>query len=111
MSGSYLPPTRFGIDSIVEKADQILRASSIVTMDEDQPTAEAVGISKGRIVAVGSREEVRVVAEPGAQETDFGDTCVLPGLIEPHTHPDLCAQCYAMVDPPRTVVSPSVART
>ena len=67
-------------------------------MNEDQPTAEAVGISKGRIVAVGSREEVRAIAEPGAQETDFGDTCILPGLIEPHTHPDLCAQCYAMVD-------------
>ncbi|MFN8642780.1 MAG: amidohydrolase family protein [Candidatus Binatia bacterium] len=29
---------------------------------------------------------------------DLGDGVVLPGLVEPHTHPDLCAQCYEWVD-------------
>ena len=29
---------------------------------------------------------------------DLGGEALLPGLIEPHTHPDLCGQLYSWVD-------------
>lgn len=77
----------------------IIVASEIVTMDPSRPTAEAISISgDGRIVAVGTRADVMSSAGSDAEVCELGDVVVLPGLIEPHTHPDLCAQCYAWVD-------------
>lgn len=77
----------------------IIVANEIVTMDPGQPSAEALSISPdGRIVATGTRAEVTRGADPNVDVIELGDVCVLPGLIEPHTHPDLCAQCYAWVD-------------
>jgi predicted amidohydrolase YtcJ len=82
----------------VSRADTILRARSIVTMDPAKPRAEAVAIGAGRILAVGGWDEVRELEGPSTRLEDPGDVCLLPGLIEPHTHPDLCAQCYAWTD-------------
>ncbi|MDE0910618.1 MAG: amidohydrolase [Myxococcota bacterium] len=77
----------------------IILANNIVTMDPDVPSASAIAISDdGRITAVGTRDDVMSSAGADAKTIDLGDVCVLPGLIEPHTHPDLCAQCYAWVD-------------
>ena len=76
----------------------ILLAEQIVTMDPATRSAEALLIEGERIVRVGSRSDVEAAAAKGAEQIDLGDVCVLPGLIEPHTHPDLCAQCYAWVD-------------
>jgi predicted amidohydrolase YtcJ len=36
--------------------DRILRAGTVITMDPSRPRAEAVAVSDGRIVAVGSME-------------------------------------------------------
>jgi predicted amidohydrolase YtcJ len=82
----------------VEDAQTILVAESIVTMDSAAPRAEAVAVRDGRILAVGSRQSVLARKGPETEVVDLGDACVLPGLIEPHTHPDLCAQCYSWVD-------------
>ena len=79
-------------------AQTIVTADEIVTMDEQSPSAEAIAISQGRIIAVGSSDDVMRQKGPETEVVELGDVCVLPGLIEPHTHPDLCAQCYAWVD-------------
>lgn len=79
-------------------AQTILTADAIVTMDPEVPAAQAVAIADGRILAVGGRETVFEHLGPETEVIELGDACVLPGLIEPHTHPDLCAQCYAWVD-------------
>jgi len=78
--------------------DTILIGHSIVTMDHGRPNAEAVAVCGDRIVAVGDRREVLEMGHKGTQIVDLGDVCVLPGLIEVHTHPDLCAECYAWID-------------
>ncbi|WP_264078707.1 imidazolonepropionase-like domain-containing protein [Mycobacterium szulgai] len=39
-------------------ADAIYLNGDIVTIDDERPTAEAVAIKNGRIVAVGTRAEV-----------------------------------------------------
>jgi predicted amidohydrolase YtcJ len=68
----------------------ILTAASIITMDPRRPRAEAVGFDtdSGRILAVGSVRECRSAA-PGAEEVDLGDTVLMPGFIDPHSHPIL----------------------
>ena len=79
-------------------ADRIVRARTVHTMDPDVPQAEAVALAGDRILAVGTREDLRAHETSHTEEVDLGDACLLPGLVEPHTHPDLCAQCYAWVD-------------
>jgi predicted amidohydrolase YtcJ len=82
----------------VLRADTLLLADSVVTLDPARPRAAALAIADGRILAVGSREEVSVHVSPETDVVDLAGRTVLPGLVEPHTHPDLCAQCYAWVD-------------
>lgn len=71
-------------------ADVILKASTIVTMDDAGPRAEAVAIdsSDGTIVAVGSLDECTAAA-PRATVQDLGDSVLMPGFIDPHSHPVL----------------------
>ncbi len=80
------------------QAQSILRSRNVITVDPARPRAEAVAIAGGRILAVGSRDEVAEYQGPETEILDYQDRCILPGLIEPHTHPDLCAQCYAWTD-------------
>jgi len=70
--------------------DLILHASSIITMDDAQPRAEAVGVdtATGAITAVGSLADVQAAA-PGVAVTDLGSTVLMPGFIDPHSHPAL----------------------
>ncbi|MCV7428826.1 amidohydrolase [Mycobacterium montefiorense] len=60
---------------------------NILTVDDARPTAEALAIADGRIVAVGSRSEVAGFIGADTQTVDVGDGCVMPGFIEAHGHP------------------------
>lgn len=63
----------------------VLTAARIHTMDPTRPEAEAMAWEDGRIVAVGSREEL-LRAYPDAKRIDAGDATVVPGLIDAHAH-------------------------
>ncbi len=71
--------------SPIQSADLVLYGT-ILTVDDAQPTAEALAVSAGRIVAVGARSEVAGLIGP---ETDVRevDGCVMPGFVEAHGHP------------------------
>jgi predicted amidohydrolase YtcJ len=62
----------------------------IVTLDERKPTAEAVLVRGGRIVAVGSTAEVRAQAV-GAPEFDAAGRTVVPGFVDAHVHLEMAA--------------------
>lgn len=79
-------------------ADTILLGGPILTLDPGQPRAQAVAVTGGRIAAVGPADAMLDLQGPDTELVDVGGACVLPGLVEPHTHPDLCAQCYAWID-------------
>lgn len=68
--------------------DVILKASSVITMEPSAPRAEAVAIdtTAGTIVAVGTLADCRAAA-PGVAPTDLGSTVLMPGFIDPHSHP------------------------
>ncbi|MEM1160447.1 MAG: amidohydrolase family protein, partial [Pseudomonadota bacterium] len=66
-------------------ADLILYNGRITTMDGDQPEAQAVAITNGKISAVGS--DADLLADAGTTESiDLGGARVIPGLIDSHTH-------------------------
>ncbi len=56
------------------------------TQDPAYPQATAVAIRDGRVWAVGSDEEIRALARPGAQMIDLEGCRVLPGLTDAHFH-------------------------
>ncbi|OBI14477.1 amidohydrolase [Mycobacterium sp. E2327] len=60
---------------------------TVLTVDDARPTAEALGVASGRLVAVGTRAEVEPFIGPGTQTVDVGDGCVMPGFVEAHGHP------------------------
>jgi predicted amidohydrolase YtcJ len=67
-------------------ADLVIQGT-VLTVDDLQPTAEALAVSDGRIVAVGSRADVDGWIGPATQTLDLGDGCVMPGFVEAHGHP------------------------
>jgi hypothetical protein len=69
---------------------RILKATSIITMDEKNPRAEAVAFDTvtKKITAIGSLSAVKAKA-PEAKVTDLGKTVLMPGFVEPHGHPIL----------------------
>lgn len=66
--------------------ERIFRGGVIVTVEKDQPIAEALAIGGGRILAVGSEAEVIALATPETQIHDLEGATVLPGFIDSHGH-------------------------
>ena len=66
--------------------DVVFRGGTIVTMDPEQPDAEAVAVQGDSIVAVGSEAEVMAAASPGAMVVDLGSRVLLPGFNDGHCH-------------------------
>src|SRR5262245_16967895 len=58
----------------------------MVTMGPDRPRVQAPAATKGRIVAVGSDEEIRKLAGPQTRVVDLKGMFAVPGLIEGHGH-------------------------
>jgi predicted amidohydrolase YtcJ len=58
----------------------------VITIDDDQPSAEAVAIQGNLIVAVGSDALVMPLAGPDTQMVDLDGRVLMPGFIDPHNH-------------------------
>jgi predicted amidohydrolase YtcJ len=67
-------------------ADIIYSGGTIVTVNELQPSAEAVAVRGGRIVAVGYRDEVMKQKGPKTALVDLGGRTLAPGFVDPHGH-------------------------
>ncbi len=64
----------------------VLTNATIWTGNAQNPWAQAVAISEGRILSVGPTTAVRSDAGPTAQVHDLGGRFVVPGFIDGHTH-------------------------
>ena len=69
-----------------EPADLVVVGAVIHTMDPDRPEAEALAVADGRIVAVGSGEEIGWYRGEGTRVIEAGGRAVIPGLIDAHAH-------------------------
>ena len=69
-------------------ADLILKALAIITMDPTAARVDAVAVdtTTGTIAAVGTLEACRQ-AVPTAKVRDLGATVLMPGFLDPHSHP------------------------
>jgi predicted amidohydrolase YtcJ len=69
-----------------ETADAIYHNGTILTIDDEQPTAEAVAVKDGRILAVGAEADVLETAGKDTREIDIGGKTMLPGFVDSHGH-------------------------
>jgi predicted amidohydrolase YtcJ len=67
-------------------ADSILRGGEIVTVNEQQPQAEAVAVRGGKIIAVGDDDDVMKLRGPNTRVIDLGGKTLVPGFIDAHGH-------------------------
>jgi predicted amidohydrolase YtcJ len=66
--------------------DMILIHGKILTVDAKDSIVEAVAITQGRIVAVGSTADIQRQAGPGTRVVDLHGLTATPGLIDTHGH-------------------------
>ncbi|MBB6098699.1 hypothetical protein HNR42_002134 [Deinobacterium chartae] len=59
--------------------------ADILTQDPSRPRAEGVLIAAGRVIALGSREELLAIA-PRAEVSDLRGSLLTPGLTDAHLH-------------------------
>ena len=68
--------------SLALAADMILTNGKVFTANTAAPSAEAVAIRDGNILAVGKLADVEKAASADAEKIDLGGGMLLPGLIE-----------------------------
>jgi predicted amidohydrolase YtcJ len=73
-------------------ADMIMIGGKFYTVEVDPPVAEGVAIQAGRILAVGSRNEVWQHRGAATAVVDLKGAFVVPGFIDSHTHFDYAGQ-------------------
>jgi len=57
----------------------------IITMDEDNNDVEALAIGQGKILAIGTTEEI-MNSYPDVEMVDLNGKTIMPGIIESHGH-------------------------
>jgi len=71
----------------IDAADTIFVGGDIVTINDKQPSAEALAIKDGRIIAVGARLDVETVHKgANTQVVDLGGKTLMPSFIDAHSH-------------------------
>lgn len=67
-------------------ADQIYTNGDIITVAEGQPEAEALAVKDGKILAVGSRQDVLKHQGPQTAMVDLQGRTLVPGFVDGHSH-------------------------
>ncbi len=68
-------------------ADAIYIGGPIVTINDAQPTAEALAVKDGKILAVGSKADIEMAHKGNTTEmVDLAGKTLMPGFIDGHAH-------------------------
>jgi predicted amidohydrolase YtcJ len=71
---------------VVARADLVLLNGNVLTMNPSQPHANAVAIKNGKIIQVGTDEEVSKLIGESTRVIRLRGKTVVPGLIDTHIH-------------------------
>lgn len=85
----------------------LITAGTILTVDDNAPTASAILIGGGAILAVGTESDAEAVADVRGLDPiriDLPDATIVPGFVDPHAHPLMYGQMLTWID-----VSPDTA--
>jgi predicted amidohydrolase YtcJ len=71
---------------MVLAADLIVINARVLTLDDGNPSAEAVAVRDGAILAVGNRADIEALRGPDTRIIDAQGGSVIPGFVEAHMH-------------------------
>lgn len=69
-----------------QNADLVVVNAAILTMDAANPRASAMAVQDGRIVAIGTEDEIARLRGEATRVIDAAGRTVLPGFVESHLH-------------------------
>jgi predicted amidohydrolase YtcJ len=76
-----------GSCSGTEKADLVIINGKVLTVNKDEPLAEAIAIRGEKIIAVGSTAKISAMIEDGTTKViNAGGRLVIPGFNDAHVH-------------------------
>ena len=84
--------------SFTPKGSLYIYNGTVITLEDEQPKANAVFVDKGKIVAVGNDPELRLHLKETTKLIDLKGATLLPGFIDPHTHPVASSFLHEMID-------------
>ena len=79
-------------------ADLALINTNIITMNPNQPKAQAVAITKNKIVKVGTNKQIGQLINEETKVLNFEGKTVVPGLIDTHLHVADYGRCLMWLD-------------
>lgn len=68
-----------------EVADQVV-FGVVTTLDDNDTIAEAVAVKNGRVLKIGSKDEISRFIGDNTKKYDYGTNYVYPGFLDSHTH-------------------------
>ncbi len=75
-----------GVLALEQEANAIYTGGDIITMSDSQPSAEAIAVKDGKILAVGAKADVLKYRGSATKVVDLGGKTLLPGFIDAHGH-------------------------
>lgn len=85
----YLIAVLFAVNNFIayaQSAETIVYNASVYTLDEALPSAQAVAIAEGKILKVGSNEQVLKLKHDKTVLIDAKGKCLIPGIFDSHLH-------------------------
>ena len=84
---SFFMFTQCGESQKEGAADLVIKNANIVTIDKDNPRAEAIAIRGEMIIAVGSNKSIeKYIKKDSTQVIDAQERLVIPGFNDAHVH-------------------------
>ncbi len=82
----FASPFLFAAAVSAQTADMVFTNASVLTMDDDNPTAEAVAVTGNEITYVGDAAGIEALIGDGTEVFDMGGDTLLPGFVSGHDH-------------------------
>lgn len=74
------------LEAQAQNADLILLNGKVFTAEPGQALQQAVAVADGKVLRVGSNDEVRALGDASSKVVDLGGKVVMPGFIDSHSH-------------------------